>query len=379
MQNLQQYVREHGVVKLKEEFGVEVREYPEYNLYVLNYSQIESPRFHPIVDECRGLTIDGSGNVVSRSFRRFYNYGEGQTKEFDFSNCTVWEKADGSLTRVSWYPQTQKWEISTRGTAFAEANHVFSLADGGTFREWIIKAMGFQSEEEFQSAMNSSGLSKDNTYVMEYIGPENRIVTRYKESQMVILTVVDNATGKEYPIDEFCRTLQSVGMTVRLPELFYVKTAEELLELCENLPDLKEGFVVCHNSTGDRLKVKSRQYCVAHKTKGNGTPTLNSIIELVLANEHHEFLSYFEEMHPLVDPVVEGLEKLLTEIDTEYAKYKDIADQKAFALTIKHLPYTGVLFAARKDNTTPRHAFHQMLQSRQMNLLESYLVSNNIV
>lgn len=378
MSDLQDYIRKEGFASLSKEFGVEIREYPNYGLYVLNYSQINSPRFHPIVDQCRGLTLDSNANVVARSFSRFYNFGEGNTKNFDFTNITVWEKADGSLTRIAYCPQTNRWEISTRGTAFAEANHVFSLANGGSFRKWILRAMRFESEGEFQNAMERSGLPKDRTYVAEYIGPENRIVTRYEESQLVMLAVFDNVTEEEYPIAETCEILQSVRMNIRLPELYNISSEEELLNLCNDLPDLKEGVVVRHNITGERLKVKSRQYCVAHQIKGEASPTLNSLMELVLTNEHHEFLSYFEEFKPLVDPISNALEDLLNVMEAEFEKYKDISDQKEFALAIKHLPYTGVLFFARKNKTTPRHSFHNMLLTQRMNLLEMKLKENDI-
>ena len=47
-----------GVVSLESEFGIQVKEYPEEGLYVFNYSQIESPKMHPIVMECRGLILN---------------------------------------------------------------------------------------------------------------------------------------------------------------------------------------------------------------------------------------------------------------------------------------------------------------------------------
>jgi hypothetical protein len=43
----------------------------------LNYDQIESAKAHPVVMECRGLILSyPHGEVVARSFDRFFNYGE---------------------------------------------------------------------------------------------------------------------------------------------------------------------------------------------------------------------------------------------------------------------------------------------------------------
>lgn len=93
---VQEFIKEKGWAALKEELFIDVREY-DNGLRVLNYDQISSPKMHPVVMECRALKLDQDGNVVSRAFDRFFNYGEGDTKNFDFSDCTVFEKADGCL------------------------------------------------------------------------------------------------------------------------------------------------------------------------------------------------------------------------------------------------------------------------------------------
>ena len=69
-----EYIKKNGIESLKSEFGINVKEYDD--LFVLNYDQIESPKTHPIVQECRSLILDKQFNVVSRSFDRFFNFGE---------------------------------------------------------------------------------------------------------------------------------------------------------------------------------------------------------------------------------------------------------------------------------------------------------------
>ena len=53
--NVQKYLEENGLKKLQEEFKIVVTDYPDR--VVLNYDQIDSPRFNPICDECRGLIL----------------------------------------------------------------------------------------------------------------------------------------------------------------------------------------------------------------------------------------------------------------------------------------------------------------------------------
>lgn len=69
-----EFLKEHGIQKLRDDFAITVKEVDD--LLVLNYNQIESPKTHPIVIECRSLILDTGFNVVSRSFDRFFNIYE---------------------------------------------------------------------------------------------------------------------------------------------------------------------------------------------------------------------------------------------------------------------------------------------------------------
>ena len=76
LMNVQTYLRTFGLQKLTEELGIKVKIYEDEGLMVLNYHQIDSPKSHPVVMECRGLILDTEFNVVSRSMDRFLNWGE---------------------------------------------------------------------------------------------------------------------------------------------------------------------------------------------------------------------------------------------------------------------------------------------------------------
>ena len=143
------YLKMHSLEKLKNEFGIIVKEYPD--LYVLNYDQIESPKTHPIVQECRGLILDKNYNIVSRSFDRFFNYGENNTGEnCNFSKCKIFEKLDGSLINVYYY--NENWNVSTRGTAYAES---YVGGYGITFKKLVYKALNIKTQEEFDNIFDS--------------------------------------------------------------------------------------------------------------------------------------------------------------------------------------------------------------------------------
>lgn len=80
------------------------------------------------------------------------------------------EKVDGSLISVWFNTVDQKWEISTRSSIFGDA--VVGLNSRTTFRELVLKV--FPTFSDFFAKCDDQ-----KTYIFEYIGPDNRIVTAY--------------------------------------------------------------------------------------------------------------------------------------------------------------------------------------------------------
>lgn len=100
--NTQQYLRSGKTPEdLKEELGINFKRHTKYpNLISFKYNQIESPRNHPIVNECRGLILNEESNwdVVSFPFCRFFNAEEGHAAEIDWNTAVVQEKLDGCFS-----------------------------------------------------------------------------------------------------------------------------------------------------------------------------------------------------------------------------------------------------------------------------------------
>lgn len=202
MMEVQKFIAEKGWEALTTDLGIIVRDYPDEGLAMLNYNQIDSPKTHPVVIECRSLILDKkTTNVISRSFDRFFNYGEvlEETEQVDFSRSVILEKCDGSLIKIYWCPNTNRWEISTRSQAFGEMQHSTSVK---TFRDEVIEAGGFVDENTFQSICYHY-FNVANTYIFELIGPTNRIVTPYTHAELVLLSVRRN----NYPYQEYSNDL----------------------------------------------------------------------------------------------------------------------------------------------------------------------------
>jgi len=145
-----EFIKANGLQALTEQLGIAVKPFvtPEGDtLYLLDYNQIDSPKTDPIVMECRSLILDSEFNVVSRSFDRFFNYGEAQNvmPEIDWSKAVVYPKIDGSLIKIYNYKGT--WYVSTRGMAFADSKvNGFDM----TFKDLVMKALDVESEEKLR-------------------------------------------------------------------------------------------------------------------------------------------------------------------------------------------------------------------------------------
>ena len=354
--------------KLEADFAITSRKYPEEGIALLDYDMIESPKLHPIVIECRSLILNiETFEVVSRKFNRFFNYGESPEyyTDFNWSSSLVMEKCDGSLIGVYYY--NGKWNISTRGMAFAEGN---TPLNAGTFADAVVSAFGF-NDEKWQDLL-SQIFNRDCTYIFEYTSPLNRVVTPYTKTEMVLLGI-SSKLDVIYTVEDMSalvQKMQYLGLSVRMPKLYPMTASPaELLDTANSLEGLAEGFVVWDTVTNKRYKIKSKLYVVAHSMKGNDPlPTRKNLLTLYFIGELDEFISYFPEYKDLATNVTNEVSGVLHELNTAWEANKHIESQKEFAMAIKNVKFNGVLFSARKTKTTPHAAFAEINTDRKVNM-----------
>lgn len=362
--------------------GIDIREYPEQQMLHLDYNQIEVDKFDPIGRECRGMVMSYTGEIFCKSFNRFFNLGECGVDQFDFENSIAFEKADGSLVRIYYLPATGKWEIATRGTAFAEGPHEWHPS----FRKYILSAMG-RTEEQFQEDCENN-LHDSCTYVFEVVGPENRIVTPYTKNELVYLGEIDMAY-------EFVELLPSeimlklftekCGWNVRAIEEYKFNTQEDCLTALGNLTDLKEGYVVFNILTGERVKIKNATYLAAHRLRGNGL-TVNAVCELVAMNEQDEYIAVFPDDAVKFEPAIKALAELRVLLVNNYLAATHYMEQfegqptaqKEFALYVKTLPLSSVMFTARKKGIDVIQAFDEVEVNKRAEWIKDRMALENL-
>jgi hypothetical protein len=344
-----EFIKTNGIEALTSALGISVKRYPAEGLLVLNYSQIDSPKTHPVVIECRGLILDEEYNVVSRGFDRFFNHGEAPDhSSFDFQHAEICEKVDGSLIKI--YNHDGIWHISTRGTAFAESN-----CNGfGTFRDLVLRSMPWTPEDVtglsdavigdvFQTECDF-WLDTDWTYIFEFTSVENRVVTRYEGYNLTFLAA-RHKNGVYGDVYEERAVVSAFNCDVA--KRYKFDSIEHCLEVVKNLPDMQEGYVVYVDGK-PVCKMKSPAYVAAHHIRSNEGLTPKNIARLVVSNETSEYLQYFEEDRHLIDPYVSSWDDFIVLMGELYDRFEGIQDQKEFALSVKDARNCSVLFSARK-------------------------------
>lgn len=348
---------------LTEQLSIKVKIYPEDGIVLLDYHMIDSPKTQPIVIECRSLILDlHTFGVISRKFDRFFNYGEALEyyQDFNLPRSVISEKADGSLIGVYYY--NGKWNISTRGMAFAEGDHVM----GGTFRDKVLDAFGV-TDEMFQSVFNN--YPKDTTFVFEYTSPENRIVTKYDKPQMVILSA--NNGENEWDMETLNIAMIKTPLNVRPLKTYYATDMEEVVKLANSLPNLEEGFVIYDPVSFKRMKVKSSLYVVAHALRGeDALPTRKNLLKLFFTGELDEFIAYFPEWEVKAANVKYDVDQALWDLEEAWVANRHIESQKDFALAIKDVKYNGILFQARKQNVSVKDVWDKTPTDRKISMFE---------
>jgi hypothetical protein len=357
-------------------FGIKINHYPDDGLLMLNYDQLKSPKTHPIVMECRSLILNSiTYDLVSQKFNRFFNLGENPEyyTDFNWNNCHVMSKEDGSLIGVYYNPNTNRVEISTRSMAKAEQEHdIF-----GNWRTAIQKAFGFSSEEDFQDYWKNGFFSYPNnvggkTFIFEFISPLNRIVTPYKKAEMILLGINDNGVEfTRYNLNYIEKIFIKDGLNVRLPTFYNLpKSSDELIKAVNELTDLKEGFVLWDEISSKRIKLKSSAYLVAHSIRGEtGRPTRKNILNLILTGEDEEFLVYFPEYIEQFNTVRLDLSEFYDILNNTWKEISHIENQKDFALKIKDIKQSGVFFMAKKNKINPIDAFNALPINKKLSFL----------
>jgi RNA ligase len=355
---LQQYLREHGLEKLIVDYSIKSVTHKEYpHLISLKYSQIDSPMGEKIVQQCRGIVLDRSSNweIVSYPYDKFFNYGEGNGEVFysaaiDWSSAKVYEKLDGSLMTLYFYDGA--WRVQSSGTPDAAgevSGFGFSFADL-FWRVW--------QELRYQLPADT-----EHCFMFELVTKYNRVVVQPKLNQL-ILHGVRHVPSRQESDPQIWTELHGWELVKTYPLTDWTTVIEAAKELN---PMESEGYIVCDRAF-NRVKIKSPQYvAIAHLREGFSS---RRMLQILTANEGEEFLTYFPEWTELYQTMKVRYLELVAEIEAAVDKYSSIEVQKDFALAIKDLHYSGMLFSLRRGKAK---TVRECLQNTTVQKLEELM------
>lgn len=265
---------------------LQIGRHPSAPLLIHNYSQTTQyeRNWTPETLMSRGLITDLEGRVVARPFGKFFNLDEhvgliGPVPEEPFE---VYEKMDGSLGII--YHWEGQPAIATRGSFQSD--------------------QAIRATEIFERKYRHLALNPANTYLVEIIYPENRIVVDYgRLEDLVLLGIMETATGRELPLED-----------IGLPVVRRYDGISDLEALRAIQEDNKEGFVVRFRS-GLRVKLKFEEYVRLHRIV-TGVSTRSVWEALASGSTLEEFLENVpDEFYKWVHAVEADLRQQYTDIE----------------------------------------------------------------
>lgn len=364
---LQKYLRNYGLEKLTQDYHIRVNRHQKYpHLVCLKYSQIDSPMEEKIVQQCRGIILNESNNweIISYPYDKFFNYGESCADEINWDNATVYDKLDGSLMVLYYYDN--QWQVQSSGTADASGKvGLFSFSFAELF--WRV----------WQELNYFLPLEIDYCFMFELLTPYNRIVVQQNNNNLVLHGVRNIQTLREENPQYWG---EKYGFNV--VKIFPLQNWQEIKSACEKLNPLEgEGYIICdasvneeiENNSFKRVKVKSPRYVAwAHFAQNF---SMRKMLEIIVKNEGDEFLVYYPQWTKLYQETMNKYNELVIKIENIYDQYKDISKQKDFALAVKNLPYSGILFSLRNKKY---NSVKEALTYTSITTLEQFLDLKNI-
>lgn len=316
---LNDYVEKGLVVK---------NDHPTLPLSIYNYSRTTQyeGKWDNITKSCRGLILDRDGNVVAKSFDKFFNLEEHKPEEIPNEDFEVYEKLDGSLGILFWYQG--KWILASKGS--------------------FVSDQATKGKNILNSKYNVEPIPKGYTTLVEIIYPENRIVCNYGDDEvLVVLSMISNASGKELDYDSLLKINEETG----LPVVKKYDGVQDYKTLKSLISKDREGYVVRFRN-GFRMKIKGEEYVRLHRIlTGFSNVDIweylkdNKDLNELLDRVPDEFDSWVRNTMNELNSQFETIEKEYQWIFKVVNRVEGVEDRKIFAEYAMKYKHPSILFS----------------------------------
>jgi hypothetical protein len=341
--HIQRYLRSGGTYEsLLATYAIKTKRHGTIpSLVCLKYDQIASPFAEPIVRECRGIILDEADDwkVVSYSYSKFFNEGEGLAAPIDWATARVQEKVDGSLAIL--YRYRGEWHVATSGTPDASGD---------------VNGFGITFKDLFWRTFKATGadlprLDVGLCFFFELTGPLNRVVVQHAEDKLTLLGARDVTSLMEVPVHAAGGYFPEIPIVASHDLTSFEAIAETFATMN---PLAQEGYVVV-DANWNRVKVKHPGYVALHHAKGG--LSRRALVQIARTGEVSEVIAAFPEFKPMLETVRADFEALVAEVEADYARLAAIEVQKDFAKEALPTRCSGALFAVRAKKAESVRAF----------------------
>lgn len=234
--------------------------HPSGELQILNYTQRTDYEslWDAYTELARGLILDTDGNIVSRSFKKFWNLNDERFPQTMTGNLpdefpVITHKEDGYLA-VS-YTLHGITSLASRGSFTSE------------YARWATE--WFYREDRIERRQQAISMWPEYTFVFEILYPHRRIVVdNSAQYGLVLLAMIRNETGRSVGGASHKDVLNVMGRLMDIPVVHHYNThtLEDCIELQKSIKGTEqEGFVAYFPHADFRVKIKGEDYCRIHR------------------------------------------------------------------------------------------------------------------
>lgn len=347
------------------------------NLVGLKYDQKQSQDHFglQLVRECRALILDTADDYrcVSRSFDKFFNRGEKWVDRLNPATTKYFEKVDGSLITV--YNYNGHWCPSTTGSVEASGNlqlenyslptwhpncDELELPTPQTFAQlfWQLARMRTNFFDRDATGVPSKimpGAELSNLcFMFELTSPFNLVVLPHKSASLTLLGARNRLTGEELWPDRASVDLDNAFTVVKV---YSFRGPEDVPPFPKDGPLLMEGYVRFDGKFRD--KDKDPRYVDWHLVKSS--LSVRSMTEMIRNGDDSEFTSYYPSYEEKINGIKDRYLDLVRRVEEEYDSFKDIVEQREFALATKKAICPSAMFQFRAGKTKSIKEFFEKI------------------
>jgi len=309
----------------------------------------------------RSVMVDGAGRIVSCSWPKFGNFGEFRTDtdilkgELANSGVVRWtSKEDGSLCIRS--VVNGSVIMRTRGTMFGgEWGDSQAVPYGERFHK--------VAAEKYPRLLDPSWMPNV-SLLLEYVAPDNAVVVRYKNQDLVFLGGVEHCGPSIIPWERVIEIAVDGGLKlVDLKEL-----PSDPIELLNEVKDWRtEGVVARCNGDQVFVKVKSAWYLANHRMKFSMKyKTIVEFVDLSGVSTEDELVTKLRE-YDYDFEVVEGGREF-------YRKYVAVRNEAlAFRTEAENLYSSSNIGIMLFDTETARRKYFAKIACAQSQIVKSMM------